>query len=199
MSTGASNDATDIERSHDAQRLVVEFAAELRTLRERSGKSLRELQQSTFASDSSLSRYLSGQTLPPWQVVEALCRLGGRDPDELRSAWENVRGARRGQSRTARESPRAHREAVRARPEAVRADVAVVPAGQGEGSAGSTARPAPTRFRAGRPTARPLCGLFAAVVVSVVVVLVYRRRAGGATAPASISPVMFGAPSRPRA
>jgi transcriptional regulator with XRE-family HTH domain len=57
------------------------LAVELRKLRKLSGKSLRELEQATLSSDSALSRYLSGQAVPPWQVVEALCRLGGGSPD----------------------------------------------------------------------------------------------------------------------
>ena len=83
------------------QQPIVELAAELRALREKSHRSLRELQQSTFASDSSLSRYLSGRTVPPWQVVEALCRLADRDPAELRAVWESARQARGKQSYTA--------------------------------------------------------------------------------------------------
>ncbi len=87
-----------------APQSIAELAAELRALREKSHRSLRELQHATFASDSSLSRYLSGRTVPPWQVVEALCRLGGRDPAELRATWERAREARGKQTRTARGS-----------------------------------------------------------------------------------------------
>ena len=92
----------DSGRANRTQQSIVELAAELRALRQKSHRSLRELQQSTFASDSSLSRYLSGRTVPPWQVVEALCRLADRDPAELRAVWERARQARGKQSRTAR-------------------------------------------------------------------------------------------------
>lgn len=70
------------------------LAAELRGLREASGKSLRELEKSTHASDSSLSRYLSGQALPPWPVVEALATVAGRDTEPLRTLWVAARQAR---------------------------------------------------------------------------------------------------------
>ncbi|HZM82559.1 MAG TPA: helix-turn-helix transcriptional regulator [Candidatus Limnocylindrales bacterium] len=92
----------DSGRTTSTQQSIVELATELRALREKSHRSLRELQHATFASDSSLSRYLSGRTVPPWQVVEALCRLGDRDPAELRDLWERARQARGKQSRAAR-------------------------------------------------------------------------------------------------
>lgn len=63
------------------------LAAELRAVRERSGKTLRELERLTNASDSALSRYLSGRTVPPWSVIESLCRVAGHDSRRLRSVW----------------------------------------------------------------------------------------------------------------
>ncbi|HEX6468650.1 MAG TPA: helix-turn-helix transcriptional regulator [Streptosporangiaceae bacterium] len=60
---------------------------ELQRLRELSGRSLKHLETETHASDSSLSRYLSGKTLPPWTVVEGLCRAAGRDAAYLRPIW----------------------------------------------------------------------------------------------------------------
>jgi transcriptional regulator with XRE-family HTH domain len=63
------------------------LAGELRRLRELSGRSLKDLEADTHASDSSLSRYLSGKTVPPWSVVERLCRVAGCDTDELRPIW----------------------------------------------------------------------------------------------------------------
>jgi transcriptional regulator with XRE-family HTH domain len=79
------------------------LAAELRTLRTRSGKSLRELQKSTFASDSALSRYLSGRALPPWRVVEALCVQGAADPADMRDLWRRARAERDNRRRPAAE------------------------------------------------------------------------------------------------
>ncbi|GAB3832262.1 helix-turn-helix domain-containing protein [Dactylosporangium cerinum] len=67
------------------------LAAKLRILRNRTGKSLRELERLTHTSDSSLSRYLNGSTLPPWTVVAALCRVAGTDPDQLRTLWSAAR------------------------------------------------------------------------------------------------------------
>ncbi|WP_285473470.1 helix-turn-helix transcriptional regulator [Actinoplanes sp. NBRC 101535] len=77
------------------------FAERLRTVRERSGRTLRELQAATFVSDSSLSRYLSGQSVPPWTVVVAICELGQVDPDQLRPAWLAARGRRETQAAAA--------------------------------------------------------------------------------------------------
>ncbi|HEV7964223.1 MAG TPA: helix-turn-helix transcriptional regulator [Actinoplanes sp.] len=70
------------------------LAAHLRATRDRSGKTLRELQVATFASDSALSRYLSGRTVPPWNVVAALCVQGDVDPEGLRPVWQRARAAR---------------------------------------------------------------------------------------------------------
>jgi plasmid stability protein len=64
-----------------------QLTAALRALRERSGKTLRELERVTNASDSALSRYLSGRTLPPWPVVDALCKSAGQDASRLRPLW----------------------------------------------------------------------------------------------------------------
>ena len=70
------------------------FAARLRTVRKLTRKTLRELQASTFASDSALSRYLAGGALAPWRVVEALCAETGTDPEELRAEWIAAGGGR---------------------------------------------------------------------------------------------------------
>jgi transcriptional regulator with XRE-family HTH domain len=60
------------------------LAAELQALRARTGKSLKELEQLVHASDSSISRYLSGRIVPPWAVIERLSRPAGDDPARLR-------------------------------------------------------------------------------------------------------------------
>ncbi|MEU4244098.1 helix-turn-helix transcriptional regulator [Actinoplanes sp. NPDC026619] len=72
-----------------------DFAARLRSLRARSGMTLRELQAVTYASDSALSRYLTGHSVPPWKVVAALCEQAGADAEELRPHWQKARAARR--------------------------------------------------------------------------------------------------------
>jgi transcriptional regulator with XRE-family HTH domain len=71
------------------------FAQQLRDLRERSGMTLRALQEATFVSDSALSRYLSGHTVPQWSIVVVICAELGVDAGSLRSAWEQARLRRR--------------------------------------------------------------------------------------------------------
>ncbi|MGW7080225.1 tetratricopeptide repeat protein [Streptomyces sp. NPDC054866] len=65
-----------------------ELAARLRLIQELSGLGVRALARDAGLSSSSLSRYLSGQTVPPWPAVIALCRLVKRDPRPLRPLWE---------------------------------------------------------------------------------------------------------------
>ncbi|MGW4566603.1 ATP-binding protein [Streptomyces sp. NPDC004561] len=67
-----------------------ELAARLRLLQELSGLGVRALARDTGLSSSSLSRYLNGQTVPPWPAVIALCRLVKRDPRPLRPLWERA-------------------------------------------------------------------------------------------------------------
>ncbi|MFF9817537.1 ATP-binding protein [Streptomyces sp. NPDC014006] len=67
-----------------------ELAARLRLLQELSGLGVRALARDTGLSSSSLSRYLNGQTVPPWPAVVALCRLVKRDPRPLRPLWERT-------------------------------------------------------------------------------------------------------------
>ncbi|MEZ0068968.1 tetratricopeptide (TPR) repeat protein/transcriptional regulator with XRE-family HTH domain [Streptacidiphilus sp. MAP12-20] len=86
-----------------------ELAARLRRLQELSGLGVRALARDTGLSSSSLSRYLSGQTVPPWPAVIALCRLVKRDPRPLRPLWErssNPLPAPPKSSRQARPRPR---------------------------------------------------------------------------------------------
>ncbi|WP_261774602.1 helix-turn-helix domain-containing protein, partial [Nocardia neocaledoniensis] len=67
-----------------------ELAARLRMIQELSGRGVRALARDTGLSSSSLSRYLSGQTVPPWPAVLELCRLVKRDPRPLRPLWERA-------------------------------------------------------------------------------------------------------------
>ncbi|MGW7404036.1 tetratricopeptide repeat protein [Streptomyces sp. NPDC054833] len=67
-----------------------ELAARLRLLQELSGLGVRALARDSGLSSSSLSRYLNGQTVPPWPAVVALCRLVKRDPRPLRPLWERT-------------------------------------------------------------------------------------------------------------
>ncbi|MFD0319013.1 ATP-binding protein [Streptomyces flavalbus] len=67
-----------------------ELAGRLRALQELSGLGVRALARDTGLSSSSLSRYLNGQTVPPWPAVVALCRVVRRDPRPLRPLWERA-------------------------------------------------------------------------------------------------------------
>jgi transcriptional regulator with XRE-family HTH domain len=67
------------------------LAERLRGLRGATGLSLKDLEGRTHASDSSLSRYLSGKSVPPWSVVVALCELADEDPSGVRRLWECAR------------------------------------------------------------------------------------------------------------
>ncbi|MFI5571922.1 helix-turn-helix domain-containing protein [Streptomyces sp. NPDC051740] len=60
----------------------------LRGLQQRSGLTLRGLEARVRISDSSLSRYFRGETVPAWPVVRDLCRALGADPAEYRALWE---------------------------------------------------------------------------------------------------------------
>ncbi|MFL6118013.1 helix-turn-helix domain-containing protein [Actinophytocola sp.] len=81
---------TGTSRSVSGDTARARLAQRLRELRRASGLSLRDLERKVHASDSSLSRYLAGRALPPWQVVVVLCELTGADPDELRDLWERA-------------------------------------------------------------------------------------------------------------
>ncbi|MBV9844938.1 MAG: helix-turn-helix domain-containing protein, partial [Kutzneria sp.] len=64
-----------------------QLAQRLKALHAKTGRSLKELEPLVHASDSSLSRYLSGRTVPPWSVVEGLCRAAGEPAEPTRLAW----------------------------------------------------------------------------------------------------------------
>jgi tetratricopeptide (TPR) repeat protein/transcriptional regulator with XRE-family HTH domain len=61
--------------------------AQLARIKQLSGLSLRALAREAGLSSSSLSRYLTGRLVPPWEAVVALCRAVGRDPRPLRAVW----------------------------------------------------------------------------------------------------------------
>ncbi|POG44768.1 hypothetical protein BV881_25170 [Streptomyces sp. ZL-24] len=64
------------------------LGAELRALQQRSGRTLRDLETRVRISDSSLSRYFRGSTVPPWSTVRDLCRALGADPIAYRTLRE---------------------------------------------------------------------------------------------------------------
>ncbi|WP_245665079.1 ATP-binding protein [Actinoplanes subtropicus] len=63
------------------------LVAQLAQIKELSGLSLRALARDAGLSSSSLSRYLTGRLVPPWEAVVALCRVVRRDPRPLRAVW----------------------------------------------------------------------------------------------------------------
>jgi len=63
------------------------LVAQLARIKELSGLSLRALAGRAELSSSSLSRYLTGRLVPPWEAVVALCRVVARDPRPLRAMW----------------------------------------------------------------------------------------------------------------
>ncbi|GJF33936.1 hypothetical protein KNE206_66360 [Kitasatospora sp. NE20-6] len=91
-----------------------ELAARLRLLQDLSGLGVRALARDTGLSSSSLSRYLTGRTVPPWPAVVALCRFVKRDPRPLRPLWERAsnplpappRSSRQGRPRPRNDLPR---------------------------------------------------------------------------------------------
>ncbi|MCX5375186.1 RICIN domain-containing protein [Streptomyces sp. NBC_00091] len=65
-----------------------QLGSALKALQQRSGRTLRSLESEVLISDSSLSRYLRGSTVPPWATVRDLCRALGADPADYRVLWE---------------------------------------------------------------------------------------------------------------
>jgi lambda repressor-like predicted transcriptional regulator len=62
----------------------------LRALYEKSGKSLRQLEHVTYISDSTIHRYLTRKTLPPWPVLECLVAALDGQKLEFRLLWERA-------------------------------------------------------------------------------------------------------------
>ncbi|MDG6107459.1 ATP-binding protein [Dactylosporangium aurantiacum] len=63
------------------------LVAQLARIKDLSGLSLRALAARAGLSSSSLSRYMTGRLVPPWEAVVALCKVVGRDPRPLRAVW----------------------------------------------------------------------------------------------------------------
>ncbi|ESQ04430.1 XRE family transcriptional regulator [Streptomyces sp. CHA1] len=75
---------TDDATPPECRRLL----GELRSLRERSGRSLAALAAATPYSKSSWGRYLSGAQPVPRAAVVALCQVAGERPARLLALWE---------------------------------------------------------------------------------------------------------------
>ncbi|MET9394858.1 helix-turn-helix transcriptional regulator [Streptomyces sp. NPDC006624] len=78
----------------EARAAARKLGAALRTLQQQSGRTLRSLEAQVRISDSSLSRYFRGETVPSWPVVRDLCRALGADAAEYRALWEAAGPAR---------------------------------------------------------------------------------------------------------
>lgn len=72
----------------DPRAAARELGAALRNLQQQSGRPLRSLEAEVRISDSSLSRYFRGETVPPWPAVRDLCRALKADPTPYRVLWE---------------------------------------------------------------------------------------------------------------
>ncbi len=77
----------------DPRAAARELGAALRSLQQQSGRPLRSLEAAVRVSDSSLSRYFRGETVPPWPVVRDLCRALQADPVPFRVLWEKTENA----------------------------------------------------------------------------------------------------------
>ncbi|MDX2563208.1 XRE family transcriptional regulator [Streptomyces sp. TX20-6-3] len=117
----------------------------LRDLQRRSGRTLRALEESVRISDSSLSRYFCGSTVPPWSTVHDLCRALDGDPAEFRHLWE---AADRSQRRPVQNDRSGRRDAAPPPPAAdVEAEGKGDPAGDSPSERAPKGRPP---FRGGR-------------------------------------------------
>lgn len=59
----------------------------LRAMQRESGRSLRSLAAQIHVSHSSLSRYMRGEVLPPWDSVARICDATGGDLERARALW----------------------------------------------------------------------------------------------------------------
>ncbi|GAA2381309.1 helix-turn-helix transcriptional regulator [Streptomyces carpaticus] len=75
-----------------AQRAAEQLAAALTSLQERSGLANVDVAKSTSLSPSYISRILSGNRLPGWDVICTLSHAFGGEPAHLRLLWETAHG-----------------------------------------------------------------------------------------------------------
>ncbi|MGW0578820.1 helix-turn-helix domain-containing protein [Streptomyces sp. NPDC002920] len=73
---------------------AVQLASVLTQLQVSSGRTIREVADSTMLSPSFISRVLSGDRLPTWDLVCALTDLFESDPAELRVLFQAAHGVR---------------------------------------------------------------------------------------------------------
>ncbi|MER6738130.1 helix-turn-helix domain-containing protein [Streptomyces puniciscabiei] len=75
-----------------AERASLKLASALSHLHRASDLTIREVAEQTSLSPSYVSRILSGERTPTWQVVCSLAELFGGDPAELRVLFESAHG-----------------------------------------------------------------------------------------------------------
>ncbi|MFJ5035301.1 helix-turn-helix domain-containing protein [Streptomyces sp. NPDC088560] len=68
------------------------LASALTHLQDASGRTIREVAEFAMLSPSFISRVLSGDRLPTWDLVCVLCEFFGSDPAELRVMFETAHG-----------------------------------------------------------------------------------------------------------
>ncbi|MFJ5136224.1 RICIN domain-containing protein [Streptomyces sp. NPDC088707] len=149
------------DRSDDMEPALV-LGRALRDLQRRSGRTLRALEETVRISDSSLSRYFCGSTVPPWSTVHDLCRALDGDPAEFRHLWE---AADRSQRRPVQTDRSGQRDAAPPPP--------VADGGPAGGSPSERAPEGRPSFRSGR-TAWALAGTVLGLVLGAGSVVLVR-------------------------
>ncbi|MCW2506622.1 MAG: transcriptional regulator [Actinomycetia bacterium] len=74
---------------------LIQLAEQLQCLRDATPLTLQKLSRATNVSVSALSRYFTGQALPPLETVEMIGQLCGGDLTQLRELWEAAAAGRR--------------------------------------------------------------------------------------------------------
>ncbi|MFF2777158.1 helix-turn-helix domain-containing protein [Streptomyces sp. NPDC058052] len=129
----------------------------LRDLQRRSGRTLRALEESVRISDSSLSRYFCGSTVPPWSTVYELCRALDGDPADFRHLWDAADRAQRRPAQAGQAGRSGQRDTEEPRPAADAGTPGDVDcATEAEADAGTGTDPAATGAGAGSVPGRRL-------------------------------------------
>lgn len=188
--SGPATPAAPDPASHPAPDPAAELARELRAARVEAGLSLKELEPLTASSDSSLSRYLSGASVPPWSVVEALFTAARRDPRAAAPWWEAAQRSRFERRLRAREPGEDLDQDSAARvvgAPGIQGSGASSPAAAsplaGSGAGSGSGAGAGSRGRRRHPRLPVLAGIAVGVVAAAVAVVVAFMPGGGASSP----------------
>ncbi|MEU9381291.1 helix-turn-helix transcriptional regulator [Streptomyces sp. NPDC048279] len=87
-----ASETTACDAGADALSPAGQLASALTQLQTASGLTIREVAESAMLSPSFISRVLSGDRLPTWDLVCSLGRLFGSDPAELRVLFDSAHG-----------------------------------------------------------------------------------------------------------